>query len=143
MSKGADALQYGHHSNLLQRAYNNLFFPVRALFLPYSNTFGLTSLREERFNMVAKECCGRVLDVGCGEHSLFIKNYIGDESGVGIDVYAYDGVENIVEDLTNLPFGDESFDTVTLVAVGGHIPKQDRVTEFMEFARVLKYGDGW
>lgn len=140
MSTVAESLEYGHHSILLQRAYDNLLFPVRALFVPYTNTFGLTSLREERFNMVAKECRGRVLDVGCGEYSLFIKKYIGVENGIGIDVYAYEGVENIVEDLTNLPFENESFDTVTLVAVGGHIPKQYRVTEFMEFSRVLKYG---
>jgi len=101
---------------------------------------GLTSVRDERMWQVAQFCRGKVLDVGCGPGNLFIKKFIGPEHGTGIDVFAYEGVENIVEDLTKLPYGDASFDTLTLVAVGGHIPQHLRVAEFAEFARVLKPG---
>ena len=116
------------------------FFPLRALFIAEENKFGLTSLREERFEQVARLCSGRVLDVGCGRNNLFIKTWVGEENGVGIDVYGYSGVDNIVEDMTRLPYEDSTFDTVTLIAVGGHIPKNMRVAEFKEFSRVLSLG---
>jgi SAM-dependent methyltransferase len=115
-------------------------FPIRALFMIDDGKFGLSSLREERMRAVAPFCAGRVLDIGCGPGNIFIKEYIGVENGVGIDVFPYDGVENVIEDMVNLPFDDCSFDTVTLIAVGGHIPKSKRAAEFEEFARVLKAG---
>lgn len=113
-------------------------FPVRALFLETEGKFGLSSLREERMRMVAAFCRGRVLDVGCGPGNRFIREFIGPGNGVGIDCFAYAGVDNVIDDLTRLPFADESFDTVTLIAVGGHIPRSHRVREFAELARVLK-----
>lgn len=124
----------------IRRAFDIALFPVRALFIPEENSFGLTSLREERFEEVAKLCRGKVLDVGCGKFNLFIENWIGHRSGTGIDVYPYDGVKNVVTDMTALPFDTGSFDTLTLIAVGGHIPQNLRDKEFSEFARVLKSG---
>jgi perosamine synthetase len=115
-------------------------FPIRALFMGTEGNFGLSSLREERMRIVAKYCEGRVLDVGCGQGNLFIKEFIGEKNGVGIDVFPYEGVTNIVEDMTNMPFKDSSFDTITLIAVGGHIPKPKRKAEFREFSRLLKPG---
>lgn len=117
-----------------------IFLPVRGLFLGGKGALGLSSIRDERMRAVAKYCRGRVLDIGCGPGNFFINDYVGSENGIGIDVFAYEGVENIVDDMANLPFEDASFDTLTLVAVGGHIPKDKRVTEFIEFARVLKPG---
>ncbi len=114
------------------------FFPVRALLLPEAGKFGLSSLREERMSAVAGLCRGKVLDVGCGPGNLFIRDYIGAHRGIGIDVFPYHGVENIVSDMTKIPFADSSFDTVTLIAVGGHIPKKQREDEFREFVRLLK-----
>lgn len=102
--------------------------------------FGLPSLREERMRMVARYCQGRVLDVGCGPGNLFIKEFIGEENGIGIDVFPYQGVSNVIPDMTGLPFEDSSFDTVTLIAVGGHIPKSKRKAEFAEFVRMLRPG---
>lgn len=102
--------------------------------------FGLTSMRDERMGRAAQFCNGRVLDIGCGPANLFVTKFIGKDRGVGIDVYRYEGVENIVDDMANLPFPDASFDTVSLIAVGGHIPKSARKREFIEFARILKPG---
>lgn len=120
--------------------YDFLGFPVRALFMGPVGYLGLTSMRDERMGRAAQFCKGRVLDIGCGPGNLFIKNFIGMDRGIGIDVYAYEGVENIVKSMTDLPFADASFDTVSLIAVGGHIPKSRRKQEFAEFARVLKPG---
>ena len=126
-------------SNRIRRI-NTILFPLRALLLPSKGMRGLLSLREERMAVVARYCRGIVLDVGCGPGNLFINNYIGPASGIGIDVFPYEGVEFVHKDMTKLPFADSSFDTVTLVAVGGHIPRPKRVAEFHEFGRVLKPG---
>ena len=87
---------------------------------------------------VARYCIGRVLDIGCGPHNKFIEHVY--PNGIGIDFYPYEGVQYVYEDPTSLPFDDASFDTITLIAVGGHIPKHLRKQEFAEFARILKPG---
>jgi SAM-dependent methyltransferase len=96
------------------------------------------SMEEERMSRVAKYCVGKVLDIGCGPHNRFIRYYYNN--GIGVDFYPYEGVENILEDPTRLPYENESFDTITLIAVGGHIPKRLRKIEFIEFSRILKKG---
>lgn len=124
----------------MSKTVDNILFPLRALFVPEENRFGLTSLRNERFQIVSEYATGKVLDVGCGRDNLFIKDYVGETNGVGIDVFEYEGVANVVKNLCELPYEDGSFDTVTLIAVGGHIPKHLRECEFKEFARILKKG---
>ena len=124
----------------LQMLADGILFPIRALFIPEENRFGLTSLREERFELVARYSAGRILDIGCGKDNLFIRHWADQPGNVGIDVYSYDGVEQIHQDMTNLPYPADAFDTVTLIAVGGHIPQSARVAEFAEIARVLKPG---
>lgn len=123
-----------------QELYDFIGLPIRALFMGPVGHFGLTSMRDERMGRAAQFCKGRVLDIGCGPGNLFIKNFIGTDRGIGIDVYPYEGVENITNSMTDLPFPDASFDTVSLIAVGGHIPKPLRKQEFAEFARLLKPG---
>lgn len=103
--------------------------------------WGLSSLRDERFRLVARHCKGRVLDVGCGRGNLFVRDHLDAASGsIGVDVFPYDGVECVVEDPLHLPFDNASFDTITLIAVGGHIPQDKRAEEFKEVSRVLKPG---
>jgi ubiquinone/menaquinone biosynthesis C-methylase UbiE len=108
--------------------------------LPEESKWGLLSLRDERMKIVASYCVGKVLDIGCGPGNYFIKRFIGTSNGQGIDVYPYNGVEHVVDDMSFLPFGDSYYDSVTLIAVGGHIPKSKRIAEFKEFARILKPG---
>jgi SAM-dependent methyltransferase len=122
------------------RAVDSVFFPYRAIFVGYETPLGLSTIKEERMRVVAKHCFGRVLDIGCGPGNNFITDFIGLDKGVGIDVYPYEGVTEIVPDPEHLPYPDASFDCITLIAVGGHIPKEKRVPEFQEFARVLKPG---
>lgn len=95
-------------------------------------------MEEERMSRVAKYCVGRVLDVGCGPQNKFIRNVY--PNGIGIDFFPYEGVDFVHDDPTNLPFDDGSFDTLTLIAVGGHIPQNLREKEYKELARVLRPG---
>jgi SAM-dependent methyltransferase len=116
-------------------------FPLRAVLPVQESRWGLTSRPDERFEYVAREVTGRVLDIGCGRDNAFVTRF-ADGSGVGIDVFRYDGLDdrNIVEDMTHLPFDDESFDTVTFIANFNHIPAPDRDAEVREAFRVLRAG---
>jgi len=130
----------GFHRSRFGRLVDTIAFPFRALFIPYEGKFGLSSMRDERMGIAALYCKGKVLDVGCGPGNRFIKQFIGEQNGIGIDVYPYEGVEHVIDDMTNIPFGDCSFDTITLIAVGGHIPRSERRSQFRELSRLLKPG---
>lgn len=127
-------------SSFVQKFFDNIFFPLRAFFIHEKSRFGLTPMLDERLSRVADHCAGMVLDIGCGPGNLLVNRYIGKEFGIGLDIYPYSGVDVLVEDMCDLPYRDNFFDTITLVAVGGHIPKSKRVEEFSEFARILKPG---
>lgn len=135
-----NAMIKNKYRSIIGKSADVIAFPIRALFMLTEGKLGLSSLRDERMQTVAQYSRGKVLDIGCGPGNLFIKQYIGASNGIGIDLFPYDGVQNVVEDMANLPFEDCSFDTVTLIAVGGHIPKSKRSAEFSEFARLLKPG---
>lgn len=124
----------------LGKLADTICFPIRALCMGPKGYMGLSSLRDERMSVVAEHCRGSVLDIGCGPNNMFINTFIGSENGVGVDVYAYEGVPHVIDDPTRLPFPDAAFDTATLIAVGGHIPQSLRAAEFNEIARVLKPG---
>jgi SAM-dependent methyltransferase len=112
-----------------------LFLPLR-LFLSHEivNRLGLKSLRDERCEIVIHFCRGRLLDIGCGNNQL-VKKY-GCQS-VGVDVYDFGGGALIVQDTRQLPFKSDSFQTVSLVASLGHIPKPIRRDVLREVWRVL------
>jgi ubiquinone/menaquinone biosynthesis C-methylase UbiE len=57
---------------------------------------------------------------------------------VGIDVFPWPGVNVLVGQLDCLPFGSESFDTVTIIAALNHIP--DRQAALRDAHRVLRPG---
>jgi ubiquinone/menaquinone biosynthesis C-methylase UbiE len=136
MSKGLSRLR-----TRSQRIKDFLTFPLRAFILFHDDRWGLSSLASERFNYVAVEVQGSCLDIGCGYDNRFITEYLKG-NGVGIDVFPYKGLakENIVEDLTHLPFPDASFDSVTFIANLNHAPKPQRDAELAESLRVLRSG---
>ena len=109
-------------------------FPLRCLISDDANErIGLTSLRHERCAFTARHCEGHVLDVGCGTNKLAaIRRHV-----VGVDVFPWPEIDALV-DTTRLPFGDESFDTVTLIACLNHIPRRGEVLG--ECRRLLKPG---
>lgn len=124
-----------------KKVVDTITFPFRAFVANESDIWGLSSLRTERFDYVAKQACGYTLDIGCGRNNRFIKEFL-DNNGIGIDVFKYSGLtdENIVEDMTKLPFENNIFDTVTFIANINHVPKRDRLQELNEAYRILKSG---
>ena len=127
--------------NQFQKGKDFLTFPLRAFTIFHDDRWGLSSLASERFDYVAAEVTGHCLDIGCGYGNRFVTEYLGG-NGVGIDVFPYEGLakENIVEDLTHLPFADASFDSVTFIANLNHAPRSQRDAELAESFRVLRAG---
>lgn len=114
-------------------------FPFRAVTLFYSDKWGLSCQATERYDYVSREILGYCLDIGCGPNNRFIKEFVNN-NGIGIDVFPYEGLtdENIVLDMTQIPYDNEIFDSVTFLANINHIPKDKRDNELAEAYRVLK-----
>jgi len=121
-------------NSMLQAAWDFVGIPFRLVlfdqkWLPY---FGWTTLEEARCCAVRSYLKGRVLDIGAGTNSL-INQY---DNGVGVDIHEWGGGALVVEDTSRLPFADESFDTVTLIACLNHIPYRQAVLR--EARRLLR-----
>ena len=84
-----------------------------------------------RIRVVLPHVRGRLLDIGCGLNAL-VRNY---GNGIGCDVYDWGDVQCLVEDTADLPFEDQSFDTVTIIAALNHIP--NRMDVLTDANRVL------
>lgn len=125
----------------LQKVADFIFFPLRALLFSEKDRFGLSSWATERFDYVAQYAKGYCLDIGCGVGNRFIKEFLKG-NGKGIDVRLYDGLtaENVVPDMTHIPFPDASFDTATFIANINHVPKDIRLSELQEACRCLRKG---
>ena len=85
-----------------------------------------------------------VLDIGCGPQALFLKS-IADKinSGIGIDKKvdnkSFGNIETRRQRLTGvLPFSDESFEIVTMLAVLEHIEPSLTINLVQEIKRILK-----
>lgn len=86
---------------------------------------------------------GRVLDVGCGTNELLLRYRRDSEQpgaidSVGIDVFDWPGADLLVEDSSDLPYNDASFDTVAFVASLNHIPNRQEVLR--ECRRLIRPG---
>jgi SAM-dependent methyltransferase len=89
----------------------------------------------------------RVLDFGCGYQAYLLRNIKGLISeGIGIDT---DIEGDIIEDNitllhqnvgSRLPFEDEYFDKIFLLAVYEHIPLDSTIPLLLDFKRILKPG---
>jgi SAM-dependent methyltransferase len=75
---------------------------------------------------------GRLLDVGCGFNNL-VRVY---GKGVGIDIFPWVGIDVRIGDSAWLPFPNDAFDTVTIVAALNHIP--NRAEALLAIRRVLR-----
>jgi SAM-dependent methyltransferase len=92
------------------------------------------SLMRWRTRIVLPHIRGKLLDIGCGPNHL-TRTYAGE--GVGVDVHQWGDVDLVVEDASDLPFADEAFDTVTIIAALNHIPNREDVLR--EAYRVLAH----
>lgn len=85
-----------------------------------------------RIAQVLRHVHGFPLDIGCGYNNL-IRRY---GRGVGVDIHPWEGVDVLVDDCSRLPFRDNTFDTVTMIASLNHITNRREVLR--EVRRVLK-----
>ena len=105
-------------SNLL----NALALPLRLVAShDMLHRLGLRSMRDERVLATLACCRGRLLDIGCGEGNHLVRAYEGP--GVGVDVFGWPGID-VLCDTTRLPFADNTFQTVAMLATLNHIPNR-------------------
>jgi len=94
---------------------------------------------------------GRVLDIGCGTYPLFLMSTKFSEKygldKIVTDNYLYQfhnhGITLINQDIqkkSKLPFDDEFFDVVTMLAVIEHIEPEKIVGIVSEICRILRRG---
>lgn len=81
----------------------------------------------------ARNCEGRVLDIGCGEKPH--RDWFDVEDYIGIDINP-DRNADIIADGLRLPFNDNSFDYIFSMQVLEHVPNP--FIFFEEMSRVLR-----
>ena len=64
---------------------------------------------------------GRFLDLACGYNNLTRAH----GSGLGADIFPWEGIDIRIGDAAQLPFRDGSFDTVSVIAALNHIPNRE------------------
>ncbi len=135
--------------SVFQQLYDLVGAPLRMVVLPdhVNERLHLTSLRAERLSEVLPLMQGRALDIGAGDNMLInlyreastgTENEHGARDSRGLDVVDWGGDCVIVENCSQLPFEDNSFDTVCFVACLNHIP--ERKQALAESWRILKPG---
>ncbi|MBN4062200.1 MAG: hypothetical protein COA57_16150 [Flavobacteriales bacterium] len=89
-------------------------------------------LRKQRHKNVLRHVKGELVDIACGD------NYLVHEygSGKGVDIKNYGNVDVVAEDLSNLPFDDQSIDTVTIIGSINYFKNPKEVLK--ETNRILK-----
>ncbi len=111
----------------------------------------LARLRMQRANdlIPARLRSGRILDIGCGSfpyflaHTAFREKFAVDQLKMLPETAAQNRIEFFTLDLNDtphLPFADEYFDAVTLLAVVEHLNPDSMALLFQEACRVLKTG---
>jgi 2-polyprenyl-3-methyl-5-hydroxy-6-metoxy-1,4-benzoquinol methylase len=91
---------------------------------------------------------GRILDIGCGGEPLFLRSVdFTEKYGLDKNIVS-DGSERLTEngitlinyniDKEKLPFGENYFDVVSMLAVYEHIEPQNLVSVHRDIYRILK-----
>ena len=93
---------------------------------------------------------GRILDIGCGSHPLFLmetefcEKYGLDKTAGTLHSGSYENgltiVNHDIEEVGSTPFDEEYFDIVTMLAVFEHIEPNRLVGLMKEVKRLLKPG---
>ncbi len=111
----------------------------------------LARLRSQRANRLIPPDLrgGRILDIGCGSypyflaHTAFQEKFAVDQLPMSKDVAVNHHIEFFTLDLNkepHLPFDDNFFNAVTLLAVVEHLNPDSMALLFRESRRVLKPG---
>jgi SAM-dependent methyltransferase len=110
---------------------------IPACSLARSNPTYLTALMIEASLLQCKQYVrGRLLDVGCG-HKPYKDTYFSDATSyTGVDYLTDRSKPDVVGSALDLPFDDESFDTVVSTEVLEHVP--DPLRALREMHRVLR-----
>jgi SAM-dependent methyltransferase len=120
--------------SLLQTIWDFVGIPFRFVLFDqkWLPRFGWTTLEDERLNIVLPYVHDELLDIGSGENQL-VRRY---GRGIGVDIFDWGHGTVVVENTSNLPYHDASFDTITLVACLNHIPYREAVLK--EARRLIK-----
>ncbi len=97
---------------------------------------GLLSNEDLRYKKVLKHLRGYCLDIGCGSNNLIRSYKKAGGKGIGIDIFPWDGVDVVLENTNQLPFDNNSFDTISFVACLNHI--SNRIDALREVHRIIK-----
>lgn len=125
---------YGSFLNFL---INTILFPLKMI-IPQpviAKIPGLSTNLFIRTHLVLNEVKGKLLDIGCGNNALVKAYRQRGGAGLGVDVYKWQGVDQVIEDSGKLPFADSSFDSLSFVACINHIPNREKALQ--EACRVL------
>ncbi len=111
----------------------------------------LARFRMQRANQLIPSALrgGRILDIGCGSfpyflaHTAFREKFAVDQLEMAPETAAQNEIEFFALNLNEqprLPFEQEYFDVVTLLAVVEHLDPDNMALLFQESCRVLKRG---
>jgi SAM-dependent methyltransferase len=103
-----------------QRMIDHALFPLNMwLSEERSEALGLTPIDHERIRAALPYVHGRLLDIACG-NNLLVRAH---NAGVGVDVHPYPEADVLCFS-DRLPFRDESFDSVAMLACLNHIVRR-------------------
>jgi ubiquinone/menaquinone biosynthesis C-methylase UbiE len=121
-----------------QKIKDRLCFPLLAfLSSERARALGLTPIDEERVAIALGRCHGLLLDIGCGTNELARGYRSRQGTAIGVDVWPWPGAD-VVCDTTRLPFQNNHFDTVVMLACLNHVQRSKRGQVLQEARRVLK-----